>query len=159
MHQQVFQRIQNILIVYLLLKLVNKYFPKLIEIVVVEILVILKKVLQQQQDLYQNHHYINHVHIVIVNNVHHLIIIKNLLKILQLIHQRQIQLSIHHNFIMKFFKKNKLYQQVDLIHILNHYQKQQYNNNKNDQEQLQLNDDEIYLVIVHFGEEHKHNNL
>ena len=139
----------------------NKYLQHY-HITAVGIQVIQKKV--SQQDHFNVHH-IHHVHIVIVNNVHHLIIIKNLLKIHQEIHQRQIQqlikISIHQTFIIVFFNKNNLYQLVDLIHILNHYLKQQLNlqYNKNELEQLQQNDEDIYLVIVHFGQEHKHNNL
>lgn len=82
-----------------------------------------KKVLQQQQSLQLNVHYTLHVHIVIVNNVHHLINMINLLNIIYPIHhQRQIRQLIK-IFKQRISFQHNHYQLVDLIHILNHYRK------------------------------------
>jgi hypothetical protein len=167
MHQQVFQQIRNLSIIHhqknLLEKVINKYIQEIIHIVEEVIQVIPKIVLQQQQYLHQNVHYIHHVLIVIANNVHHFRIIENQLGIRHRIHHRQIQLfikkSIMNSFIIDLVNKNNLYQPVDPIHILNHYQRRRRRKLQyNEKELWQSNDEGIYLVIVHFGQKHNHNN-
>jgi hypothetical protein len=76
-----------------------------------------------------NVHYIHHVHIVIVNNVHRLIIIKNLLRI----HHRQI-----------YQNPMNISYRILIDNLLEHWQK---------------NDEEIYHVMVHFGRDHRDHRL
>jgi hypothetical protein len=148
MHQQVFQQIRNH----------RRKYLEILRIAEEVIQVIQKIVLQQRQYHHQNVHYIHHVLIVIVNNVHHFRIIENRWRILHQIHHRQIQRFIKRIFIVDLLNKNNHYQLVDLIHILNHYQKRQRRKLQYNERNLwQANDEDIYHVIVHFGLKHKHN--
>ena len=130
----------------------------------VEIPVILKIVSLLRTFRQRNVHYIPHVLIVIVNNVHRFINIKNHSNISLQIHQRQIQRLIEKfrqqriSSIHRCYKLiNNHYQLVDPIHILNHYRKVVRRFREKNLQSIN-DDDDIYLVIVHFGIEHNNNN-